>query len=86
MENGTNFTEEKPHSVRSISKTVSCLGAFVAIEKGMFDLDTNILQFFDIGKIMSSQQQMQLLLLMKLPKTIILLYMIWRNKLAMNLP
>lgn len=45
------FTEEKPHSVRSISKTVSCLGAFVAIEKGMFDLDTNILQFFDIGKI-----------------------------------
>lgn len=45
------FTKDEPHSVRSISKTVSCLGAFLAIEKGIYDLETNILQFFERDKI-----------------------------------
>ena len=47
----TETEEDAFHSVRSISKTVSCLGAFVAVEKGVYDLETNILQFFDRDKI-----------------------------------
>lgn len=45
------FTKDELHSVRSISKTVSCLGAFVAIERGLYDLETNILQFFERDRI-----------------------------------
>ena len=43
--------KDELHSIRSISKTVSCLGAFVAIEKGVYGLETSILQFFDRDKI-----------------------------------
>lgn len=49
------FTDSKENSIRSISKVVSCLGAYKAIKKGLFDLDTYILQFFDINKIYNSK-------------------------------
>lgn len=45
------FTDDSEGSIRSISKTVSCLAAGKAIEKGLYSLDTDILPFFDISKI-----------------------------------
>lgn len=45
------FTAEKLNNIRSISKVVSCLGAYKAIKKGLYSLDTPILPFFDREKI-----------------------------------
>lgn len=45
------FTDNKENNIRSISKTISCLGAYKAIEKKLFTLETNILPFFDKTKI-----------------------------------
>lgn len=45
------FTTNNEGSIRSISKTVSCLGAGKAIEKGLYSLDTDILPFFELNKI-----------------------------------
>ncbi|MCM1008361.1 MAG: serine hydrolase [Ruminococcus flavefaciens] len=45
------FTDNKENNIRSISKTISCLGAYKAIEKKLFTLETNILPFFDETKI-----------------------------------
>lgn len=64
-------SNDEPHSVRSISKTVSCLGAFVAIEEGLYGLETNILQFFDREKITNTNnipflEEMKIKHLMKL--------------------
>ncbi|MFR3493888.1 MAG: serine hydrolase domain-containing protein [Blautia sp.] len=38
-----------------MSKTVSCLGAGKAIEKGLYSLDTDILPFFDLNKIVNAK-------------------------------
>lgn len=45
------FTSESENSIRSISKVISCLGAYKAIEKGLFSLDSCVLSFFDKEKI-----------------------------------
>lgn len=45
------FTDIKDNNIRSISKTISCLGAYKAIEKGLYTLDTFILPFLDEDKI-----------------------------------
>lgn len=45
------FTNDAEGSIRSISKTVSCLGAGKAIERGLYSLDSDILPFFDLSKI-----------------------------------
>lgn len=45
------FTNENENSIRSISKVVSCLGAYKAIERGLYTLDSDVLPFFDIKKI-----------------------------------
>ena len=45
------FTNDTANNIRSISKTISCLGAYKAIEKGLYNLETPILQFFDQNKI-----------------------------------
>ena len=49
------FTNNNEGSIRSISKTVSCLGAGKAIEKGLYSLDTDILQFFDLDRITNTK-------------------------------
>ena len=49
------FTNDNEGSIRSISKTVSCLGAGKAIEKGLYSLDTDILQFFDLSQITNTR-------------------------------
>ena len=49
------FTNDDEGSIRSISKTVSCLGAGKAIEKGLYSLDTDILPFFDLSKITNAR-------------------------------
>lgn len=45
------FTQNKENNIRSISKVVSCLGAYLAIEAGFYNLDSDILPFFDEAKI-----------------------------------
>lgn len=45
------FTTEKLNNIRSISKVVSCLGAYKAIQKGFYSLDAPIMPFFDREKI-----------------------------------
>lgn len=49
------FTEDNEGSIRSISKTISCLGAGKAIEKGLYSLDTDVLPFFDLNKIVNTR-------------------------------
>lgn len=49
------FTNDNEGNIRSISKTVSCLGAGKAIEKGLYSLDTDILPFFDLNKIVNAK-------------------------------
>lgn len=49
------FTDDSEGSIRSISKTISCLGAGKAIEKGLYSLDTDILPFFEVGKIVNKK-------------------------------
>lgn len=49
------FTNDNEGSIRSISKTVSCLGAGKAIEKKLYSLDTEILPFFDLSKITNTK-------------------------------
>ena len=49
------FTNDNEGSIRSISKTVSCLGAGKAVEKGLYSLDTEILQFFELDKIVNTR-------------------------------
>jgi CubicO group peptidase (beta-lactamase class C family) len=41
------FGEDKRRNVRSLSKTVSCLGAYKAIESGLFQLSSPVMSFFD---------------------------------------
>lgn len=48
------FTDCKENNIRSISKVISCLGAYKAIENGLFELDSEILPFFDLDKITNS--------------------------------
>ena len=45
------FVPDKLNNIRSISKVVSCLGAYKAIENGLYTLDTYILPYFDKDKI-----------------------------------
>lgn len=45
------FTNGKENAIRSISKVISCLGAYKAIEKGLYTLDSDVLPFFDEEKI-----------------------------------
>ncbi len=49
------FKKDEEVNIRSISKTVSCLGAGKAIEKGLYSLDTDILSFFDLNKIKNTR-------------------------------
>jgi CubicO group peptidase (beta-lactamase class C family) len=41
------FTDDSRKNVRSISKTVSCLGIYKAIESNLFDLDSPVMSYFD---------------------------------------
>lgn len=45
------FTDVKYNNIRSISKTITCLGAYKAMEKGFYSIDTPVLPFFDRNKI-----------------------------------
>lgn len=45
------FKPDHLNNIRSISKVISCLGAYKAIEYGLYSLDTRIIQFFDTKKI-----------------------------------
>lgn len=46
-----DFKLDVPVSIRSISKVISCLGIAKAIDFGVFDLETPVMQFFDHVKI-----------------------------------
>lgn len=54
------FTDNTENNIRSISKTISCLGAYKAIERGYYSIETNILQFFDADKITNARNLEQL--------------------------
>lgn len=41
------FSSETRNNIRSISKVVSCLGVYKAIENHLFDLDSYVMPFFD---------------------------------------
>lgn len=41
-----HFKPEARNNIRSISKAVSCLGVYKAIEKGLFDLESDVMPFF----------------------------------------
>lgn len=41
------FIPESRNNIRSISKVVSCLGVYKAIQKGIFTLESHVLPFFD---------------------------------------
>lgn len=45
------FVPDKLNNIRSISKVISCLGAYKAIENGLYTLDTDILPYFNLDKI-----------------------------------
>ena len=45
------FCEDRLTNVRSISKVLSCLGVYFAIKKGVFDLKSKVLPFFNNLKI-----------------------------------
>lgn len=49
------FTDESENSIRSISKVISCLGAYKAIEAGLYTLDSDVLPFFDERKILNKK-------------------------------
>lgn len=42
-----HFLPEKRNNIRSISKVVSCLGVYKAIEAGFFNLESDVMPFFD---------------------------------------
>lgn len=60
-----HFTNNSENNIRSISKTISCLGAYKAIENGHYSLETDILQFFDTSKI-KNKKNIERLGLMKI--------------------
>jgi CubicO group peptidase (beta-lactamase class C family) len=41
------FTSDNKNNIRSISKVLCCLGVYKAIEKNLFDLDSNVMPFFN---------------------------------------
>ncbi len=41
------FEPEKRKNIRSISKGISCLGVYKAIEKGIFSLESDVMPFFN---------------------------------------
>lgn len=41
------FTEDNRRNIRSLSKTVSCLGAYKAMEAGLFRLDSPVMPFLN---------------------------------------
>ena len=42
-----HFIPEERNNIRSISKVVSCLGVYKAIEKKLFSLESDVMSFFD---------------------------------------
>lgn len=42
-----HFLPEQRNNIRSISKGVSCLGVYKAMEKGIFSLESDVMPFFD---------------------------------------
>lgn len=45
------FTNRSENNIRSISKTISCLAVYQAIETGLYDLDTCVYDYVDASKI-----------------------------------
>lgn len=51
------FTEDNLCSIRSISKVISCLGVYKAIQSGMFDMESFVMPFFPEIKITNVQNK-----------------------------
>jgi len=54
------FNEDSLINTRSISKVISCLGAYMAIESGLYDLNTYVMPFFDDIKITNESNKSKL--------------------------
>lgn len=54
------FKDDSLTNIRSISKVVSCLGAYMAIKAGLYDLDTYVMPFFDDVQITNESNQKHL--------------------------